>query len=412
MKIFLDIGAHTGETLAIALEEKYHFDKIYCFEPISECCDILRKYEDKRVVVCEYGLWNENCTKQIYAPKSMGASLFKDKFNHSVESRDIKLVSANDWFTQNLKTTDQVYLKINCEGAECAILDNLITSGEYKKIDVLMVDFDVRKIPSQKHLMSAMKTKLKELGIPKVFYIDEYHLGKGSHRFFTDFWLNSSGSSLVDVGKVTKTLGYLANKYHLDLTAKSPIEIPNVGRDNLAQWLHELNFKVGVEVGVARGEYSEIICRTNPQMKIYGIDPWKTYKGHKDNVKKEIFENIHQEAEERLVKYSNYEFIKEFSLDALKKFKNKSLDFVYIDANHKDPYVTQDITEWSKKIKPGGIIAGHDYIRQKHDTCDVIRAVDLYTSENKIKPWFLLGLNAKIPGMIRDNSRSWMWIKT
>jgi len=206
MKIFLDVGAHTGETLMVALEDKYSFDKIYCFEPISECCEVLRTYQDKRIVVCEYGLWDESCTKLIYAPKSAGASLFKDKFRGAVGSREIKLVCVSDWFAQNLKTDDRIHLKINCEGAECAILDNLIKTGEYKKIDVLMVDFDVRKIPSQKHLMNEMKVKLRGLGIPKLFYIDENPLKEMTHGYFTRYWLNNPGSSFTNIGQNLNTL--------------------------------------------------------------------------------------------------------------------------------------------------------------------------------------------------------------
>lgn len=192
MKIFLDVGAHTGQTLAIALEEKYNFEKIVCFEPVLECCDELRKYDDKRVQVCEFGLWNENCTKQIYNPKSKGASIFKDKFKDEPISIPVNLVRASDWFSQNIKAEDNVYVKLNCEGAEVAILDNLINTNEYKKIDVLMVDFDVRKIPSQKHLMNEMKLRLNKLNIPKIFYIDEYRLGKGTHSYFTHYWLDNS----------------------------------------------------------------------------------------------------------------------------------------------------------------------------------------------------------------------------
>jgi len=191
-KIFLDVGAHTGETLAIALGDKYGFDKIYCFEPVAECCDVIRNLKNNRVEVCEYGLWNENSTGKIYNAKSKGASLFKDKFRVEVSSRDIKLVKASEWFDQNLKTEDTIYLKLNCEGSECVILDDLINSGEYKKIDVLMVDFDVRKIPSQKHLMNKMKAKLNKLNIPKIFYVDEYNLGRGTHSYFTHFWLDNS----------------------------------------------------------------------------------------------------------------------------------------------------------------------------------------------------------------------------
>ncbi len=191
-KIFLDVGAHTGETLAIALEPKYCFDKLYCFEPVAECCDAIRELSDKRVEVCEYGLWNENCTGKIYNPKSKSGSLFKEKFEVGALSRDVKLVRASDWFNQNIMMEDVVYLKLNCEGAECAILDDLIKTDEYKKIDVLMVDFDVRKISSQNHLMNEMKVRLNKLGIPKIFYVDEYNLARGTHSYFTHFWLDDS----------------------------------------------------------------------------------------------------------------------------------------------------------------------------------------------------------------------------
>lgn len=192
MKIFLDVGAHTGETLKIALEKKYGFNKIYCFEPVPECCDRLKKFKDKRVTVYEYGFWDKNKKGEIYAPQTRGASLFKEKFHHKVKSQIIKLVRASGWFKNNLKKGDRVYLKLNCEGAECTILNDLINTNEYKKIDVLMVDFDVRKIPSQKHLMNDMKARLKTLGIPKIFYIDEFHLGKKTHSHFTHFWLDNA----------------------------------------------------------------------------------------------------------------------------------------------------------------------------------------------------------------------------
>ena len=191
MKIFLDVGAHKGQTLKIALEEKYGFDKIYCFEPVSECCDVLRTYRDERVTICEYGFWNKNCVMPIYSPGDFGASIFKDKPNrHATIARDAKFVRASDWFNNNLDDDNKVYLKLNCEGSECDILDDLITSGEYRKIDVALIDFDVRKIPSQKHRMNEIKPRLNKLNIPKILYVDELNLGKTTHDYFTHYWLD------------------------------------------------------------------------------------------------------------------------------------------------------------------------------------------------------------------------------
>jgi predicted O-methyltransferase YrrM len=50
----------------------------------------------------------------------------------------------------------------------------------------------------------------------------------------------------------------------------------------------------------------------------------------------------------------------------------QSLDFVYIDANHKYEPVRQDILLWRARIRPGGFIGGHDFSR---DFVGVMRAV-------------------------------------
>lgn len=194
MKIFLDVGAHIGETLEIALESKYGFDKLYCFEPVRECLDVIRtRYNDKRLVLCEYGLWNKDCIMSLYNPGDLGASVFKDKpRRHDKGFLNVKFVSASNWFNENLNFDNQIYLKLNCEGAECVILDDLIDSGQYKKIAVLMVDFDVVKIPSQRHLMKEMKMKLSRLNIPKIFYADDFNFGRRAHKLFTSNWLDKS----------------------------------------------------------------------------------------------------------------------------------------------------------------------------------------------------------------------------
>lgn len=211
------------------------------------------------------------------------------------------------------------------------------------------------------------------------------------------------------------TLDYILHKFNIDQSAESPIEIPNVGRNDLVKLTNELNFKVGVEVGVARGEYSQKICEANPQMKLYSIDAWTAYGNYPDYTA-ETLESYFKETKERLAPFPNCEIIRAFSMETVRRFADNSLDFVYIDSNHQDPFITEDITEWSKKVKSGGIVSGHDYrsgYKTKNWThhFDVIRATHQYTKNNNIKPWFVLGLKEKIPGLVRDSSRSWFWVK-
>lgn len=203
------------------------------------------------------------------------------------------------------------------------------------------------------------------------------------------------------------TLQHIINKYKIN---RNIIEISDVNRMSLAKLLNELDFKVGVEIGVASGEYLSVLCKANPQMKFSGIDMWTPYKGYNDYTKQSTFDTLEKDAIERMKPFFNYKFIKEWSMDAVKKFEDNSLDFCYIDSNHRDPYVTEDIREWSKKVRSGGIVAGHDYVEA--DYIDVVNAITKYTKDNNINPLFVIGLEAKIPGLIRDNTRSWMFIKS
>lgn len=49
------------------------------------------------------------------------------------------------------------------------------------------------------------------------------------------------------------------------------------------------------------------------------------------------------------------------SAETAGKFNDRSLDFVFIDAEHTYEAVAADIRAWLPKVKPGGFIAGHDY---------------------------------------------------
>lgn len=204
----------------------------------------------------------------------------------------------------------------------------------------------------------------------------------------------------------------LQSKYRLEVKDSGETEIADVTRMDLAKLIHELDFKIGAEVGVAAGVFTEILLKTNPQLeKLYGIDPWAVYQGYDDYTQLSTLDNFYEEATRRTAAYPNCEFIKEFSMDAVKRFADDSLDFVYIDANHTDPYVTQDVNAWARKVHAGGIICGDDFVYPKFKGQDmkwrVKDAVRGYAQANN-KPLFIWGLEAKLPGLARDHNRNWM----
>ena len=56
------------------------------------------------------------------------------------------------------------------------------------------------------------------------------------------------------------------------------------------------------------------------------------------------------------------------------------LDFIYIDGNHSYNYVYNDIDMYYKKVKPNGIMCGHDIF----NIIDVFHAVKDWCSKNCI----------------------------
>lgn len=60
------------------------------------------------------------------------------------------------------------------------------------------------------------------------------------------------------------------------------------------------------------------------------------------------------------------------SAHAAEPFEETSVDFVFIDGDHRYEGVKRDILAWLPKVKPGGVIAGHDHT---HEYPGVVRAV-------------------------------------
>lgn len=181
------------------------------------------------------------------------------------------------------------------------------------------------------------------------------------------------------------------------------VEIPDCSRDDFPEFFKEMGFKVGAEIGVYVGGYSEILCKAG--LKLYSIDPWF----YPDNPAKNKGQEICYRVTQRKLRSYDCTVVRKTSMEAVKDFADGSLDFVYIDANHAFKYITEDIWEWSKKVKTGGVISGHDYVII--GDCHVQHVVDAYTKALGINKWYVLGRSSALNGEKRDKHRSWFWIK-
>lgn len=201
---------------------------------------------------------------------------------------------------------------------------------------------------------------------------------------------------------------YILNKYHLDdLGDIYPIAINDSRSTGLLGLFKEFNYKIGVEVGVEEGIFSEEICKAVPDITIHSIDSWAAYSADGAPRGQRKAERHYGTAINRLSAYPNCHVLKKFSAEAILQFEDQSIDFVYIDGNHTFDYVITDIIKWSKKVKSGGIVSGHDY-KKSTDTVlfHIIEATNVYTSAHKISPWFMFTDFYR-----RKTAPSWMWVK-
>lgn len=154
----------------------------------------------------------------------------------------------------------------------------------------------------------------------------------------------------------------------------------------LIRYFKELGYTKGAEIGVAEGYLSEAMCQTIPNLELWCIDIWHHYRGNRWSGSTERNEHHFKVATERLSKYNTH-IMREMSMDAVKKFELYSLDFVFIDANHKFDYVMEDLINWTRRVRVGGMVSGDDYYAFKRDHQDyggVVEAVNAYTKAHGI----------------------------
>jgi len=165
-------------------------------------------------------------------------------------------------------------------------------------------------------------------------------------------------------------------------------------RSHLAELFAELGYTKGAEIGVASGEFSLEMCRMIPNLTLICVDPWEVY----DRVAQDRVDWRYSLAKDRLAKFS-VEFMKMTSMEAVKQIPDESIDFVYIDGLHTFDAVVMDIIEWSKKVRKGGMVTGHDYYEFYQS--GVIPAVRAYTQAHNIQQWYIT----------KEKEASFFWVK-
>jgi FkbM family methyltransferase len=189
-RVFLDVGANTGQTLAAVLD--LDFDWIVCFEPAPVCWPALERQADHRTRIEKFGLWNRDTEASLYRPGAKGGGLWIKDGSTDSEHAVCSFRRASDWFRDNLAAQDVVWLKLNCEGAECDILDDLLDAGAFANVYAAIIALDVLKIKQLAHRAAEIRARLYRYPFPTVTYGRELLVGS-TYREQVHHWLRKTG---------------------------------------------------------------------------------------------------------------------------------------------------------------------------------------------------------------------------
>ena len=166
----------------------------------------------------------------------------------------------------------------------------------------------------------------------------------------------------------SKIYHYYKNKYLRSFSQEEHL-IPKVelGREHILNLTPLLNREellkalptkciVG-EVGVDTGDFSELILTVAKPEKLHLIDSWND-KRYNENKKKTVEKRFEKEISGGIV-----ELNVGLSTEVAKKFEDCYFDWIYIDTNHTYKTTKEELAIYCRKLKKGGIIAGHDFIK-------------------------------------------------
>ncbi len=141
-------------------------------------------------------------------------------------------------------------------------------------------------------------------------------------------------------------------------------------------WLIDLivsnGYTTGAEIGCANGATTGRLLQYCKGLELYAVDKWEkviggAIAGEMGAVVEKIgcvdwdpvrgFASFNQAI--HLYK-KRVTVLRGDSSEMAEKVSDRSLDFVFIDADHRYPAVIKDLAAWVSKLKPGGTLCGHD----------------------------------------------------
>lgn len=149
-----------------------------------------------------------------------------------------------------------------------------------------------------------------------------------------------------------------------------------------------LKGKVIIEVGVRTGRNAIRLNACQPS-KLILVDVWRrilSETGYDDarHTSDKKWDEMYNQVVAIFKDNPIVQIVREFTPQAATQFPDHFADFIYIDADHREEPVYKDLIAWSRVLKIGGWMGGHDYFPQP-SWSGVKPAVDKFLQETDQK---------------------------
>jgi hypothetical protein len=179
-KHFFDVGAHDGDTLDFFLDHNivYHGWNVWCFEPspqfISKLIEKSQSFGDKfKIKICPFGIGGKNTQLPLRITECDLCNSFYSDLDGPNIKKDIKyevigsIVSLSEFMKKFTTSSDEVVIKLDCEGAEFDILEDLLENQELlSRISTIYVEFHGYHQPEREKKRAELEKKFTELKKP------------------------------------------------------------------------------------------------------------------------------------------------------------------------------------------------------------------------------------------------------
>lgn len=134
----------------------------------------------------------------------------------------------------------------------------------------------------------------------------------------------------------------------------------------IEDFVNKHGYRKGAELGVRWGQTSRYLMENCPDLEITGVDLMKPNPGANTNLGQETYESWNWAQYEQQVQEIERNYPGRFKMlrmdmtEASHLIEDGSLDWVFIDGDHSYEGVSTDIDNWAKKVRPGGVVIGHD----------------------------------------------------